>query len=150
METSYKVTKLDLLIIQRNYLTVAYLEIPFSQNSYHIETIQLIYFANQLTGFYMIQGFTERYFRIECTRQSITFRLVQHFNLFTIVLSFWYGKYDTMIGLEARKFTMRVNFISTFTNAFALFKSVFVYNILLDDVGYRPVQTTSSRLLDQS
>ena len=62
METSYKVTKLDLLIIQRSYLTVAYLEIPFSQNSYHIETIQLIYFANQLTGFYMIQGFTERYF----------------------------------------------------------------------------------------
>ena len=54
-------TKLDLLIIQTNYLTVVYSEIPFSKNLYHIEAIQLICFANQLTGFYMIQGFTEKY-----------------------------------------------------------------------------------------
>ena len=54
-------TKLDLPIIQTNYLTVVYSEIPFSKNLYHIEAIQLICFANQLTGFYMIQGFTEKY-----------------------------------------------------------------------------------------
>ena len=90
-------TKLDLLIIQRNYLTIAYLEIPFSKNSYHIETIQLICFANQLTGFYTKQGFTERYFQIECTRQSITFKLVQHFKLFTVYLFFHFDMENTAV-----------------------------------------------------
>ena len=44
--------KLDLIVIQRHYLTVVYLEIPFSKNLHHIETIQLICFACQLTGKY--------------------------------------------------------------------------------------------------
>ena len=38
-------------------------EIPFSKNSYHTETSQLICFANEMIGFYMIQVLTERYFR---------------------------------------------------------------------------------------
>ena len=38
----------------------AYSEIPFNKTSYHIDTIQL---ANQIIGFYMIRGFTERYLR---------------------------------------------------------------------------------------
>ena len=37
-------------------------EIPFSKNSYHIETSQLVCKTTQLTGFYMIQVFTERCF----------------------------------------------------------------------------------------
>ena len=36
---------------------------PFSKNSYYIETSQLIYYANQLTDFYMAQNFTESYFQ---------------------------------------------------------------------------------------
>ena len=45
-------TKLELLLIlQRNYVTAVYLEIPFSKNLYHKETIRLISFANRLTGF---------------------------------------------------------------------------------------------------
>ena len=38
-------------------------EMLFSKNSNYIETNKLIYFANQLTGFYMIQVFTEEYFQ---------------------------------------------------------------------------------------
>ena len=45
------------------HCTVVCLEISFSKNVYHIETSQLICFVNQLTGFYMMQGFTERYFQ---------------------------------------------------------------------------------------
>ena len=37
-------------------------ETRFTKNSYHIETSKLQRFANQLTGFYMIRDFTERYF----------------------------------------------------------------------------------------
>ena len=33
---------------------IAFLEIPFSKNLYHMETSQLISKANQLTGFYMM------------------------------------------------------------------------------------------------
>ena len=35
---------------------------PFSKYSYYIETSQLNFIANQLTGFYIIQIFTKRYF----------------------------------------------------------------------------------------
>ena len=88
-------TKLDLLI-QRNYLTVFYLEIPVSKNLYHC-------FANQLTGFYVIQGFTERYFSLECTRLSITFKFnTSTFLLFTcsflLIWKIW--SYDWPRGKE--------------------------------------------------
>ena len=43
------------------------LEIPFSKNSYSIETNQPISKANKLTGFYMIQVFTERYSQTDCS-----------------------------------------------------------------------------------
>ena len=36
-----------------------YSEIPLRKNLFHIETVQLICNANQLTGFYMRQGFTK-------------------------------------------------------------------------------------------
>ena len=36
-------------------------EIPFSKNSYHIETSQPITKTNELTRFYMIQVFTKKY-----------------------------------------------------------------------------------------
>ena len=36
------------------------METPFSKNSYLVETSQMIFNANQLTGFYMIRGFTEK------------------------------------------------------------------------------------------
>ena len=42
-------------------------EIPFSKNSYHIETSQAISKANKLTGFYMIQVFTKRYSQTDCS-----------------------------------------------------------------------------------
>ena len=35
---------------------------PFSNNPYYTETSQLSWKANQLTGFYMIRGFTEMCF----------------------------------------------------------------------------------------
>ena len=40
-------------------------KIPFSKNSYQIETCQLNCLANQLTGFYMRRVFIERYFQID-------------------------------------------------------------------------------------
>ena len=43
------------------------LEIPFSENSCHIETSQAISKANKLTGFYMIQVFTKRYSQTDCS-----------------------------------------------------------------------------------
>ena len=52
------------------------MEIPFSKNSYHIETNQLICFMLQLTGFYMIRGFTERYFLT-----NYSYILEKHFHL---------------------------------------------------------------------
>ena len=93
--------------MQIYYLTVVYSEIPFTKNLYHIETIQLICFANQLTGFYMIQGFTEGYFRIECTRQYITLRWCSTSTYLLFTCSFLIWKilcYD--LPIEARKFTM--------------------------------------------
>ena len=42
------------------------LEIPFNKNSHYIET-GLIYIANHLTGFCMVQVSTERHFRIYTT-----------------------------------------------------------------------------------
>ena len=42
-------------------------EIPFSKNSYHIETSQAIIKANKFTGFYMIQVFTKRYSQTDCS-----------------------------------------------------------------------------------
>ena len=42
-------------------------EIPFSKNSYHIETSQAISKANKFTGFYMIQVFTKRYSQTDCS-----------------------------------------------------------------------------------
>ena len=44
-------------------ITTVCLETPFSKNSFHIEISELICIANQMTGFYMIQVLTERYFR---------------------------------------------------------------------------------------
>ena len=40
------------------------LEIPVSKNFCHIESGQQNYMANQLTGFYMVQVFTEMFFWI--------------------------------------------------------------------------------------
>ena len=40
-------------------------KIPFSKNSYQIETCQLNCLSNQLTGFYMIRVFIERHFQID-------------------------------------------------------------------------------------
>ena len=42
-------------------------DIPFSKNSYHIETSQAISKANKFTGFYMIQVFTKRYSQTDCS-----------------------------------------------------------------------------------
>ena len=39
-----------------------YSGLPFSNNPYYIETSQLSWKADKLTGFYMIRGFTEMYF----------------------------------------------------------------------------------------
>ena len=44
------------------YVTLVRSRILFCKNSHHIETSQLICCANQLTGFYMTQVFTEGYF----------------------------------------------------------------------------------------
>ena len=54
---------------------VACSEIPLSKNSYHMETSQLICFANRLTGFYMIEVFTKRYFRTDINRKFLVILL---------------------------------------------------------------------------
>ena len=50
--------------------TIVFSEIPFSKNSHHIETSQLIGFSNQLTDSYMIEALTERYFQTDITLKS--------------------------------------------------------------------------------
>ena len=50
-------------------------EIPFSENSYHMETSRLICFANRMTGFYMIQVFTKRYFRVDINSKFLVILL---------------------------------------------------------------------------
>ena len=141
-------TKLDLLIIQIHYLTVVYSEIPFSKNLYHIETIQLICFANRLTGFYMMQGFTGRYFRIERTRHSVIFKIVQHFNLFTFYM-FFFDMQNTVLWLAYRSKGIHnviwtsaciLTFICASKDCIALSKTVFVYNILLEETPSRPLE----------
>ena len=47
------------------YVIKVYSETPFSKNSYHVETSQLIYFANPLAGFYMMGVFTEWCFQTD-------------------------------------------------------------------------------------
>ena len=54
-------------------------EIPFSKNSYHMETSQLICLANRMTGFYMIQVFTERYFRTDINSKFLIILLSESY-----------------------------------------------------------------------
>ena len=44
-------------------ITTVCSETPFSKNSFHIETSELICITNQMTAFYVIQVLTERYFQ---------------------------------------------------------------------------------------
>ena len=44
-------------------ITTVSSETNFSQNLFHIETSELSCIANRMTGFYMIQVLTERYFQ---------------------------------------------------------------------------------------
>ena len=44
-------------------MIIVYSEITLSKTSYHVETSQSICFANQLTGYYVMQGSTTRYFK---------------------------------------------------------------------------------------
>ena len=57
-----------------------YSEIPLSKNIHHIATSQLIRTEIKLTRFYMIQGFTERYFRKE-TSKALVLRMCLNYNL---------------------------------------------------------------------
>ena len=50
---------------------IVYSEIYFIKNSYHIETCQLIWSANHLTGFYVMRNFTERYLQTEYEQEFI-------------------------------------------------------------------------------
>ena len=62
-------------------MTTVCSETSFSKNSFHTETSQLICIANQMTGFYMIQVLTKRYFQTN-------FSLVKHvIDLMQIMLS---------------------------------------------------------------
>ena len=58
-------------------MNIAYSEMPFSTNSFHVETSQSVCFPNQLIDFYMIWGFNEIYFETEpnsiCQWPSITY-----------------------------------------------------------------------------
>ena len=49
------------------------LKISFIKPSYHIETNQMIWKANQLNGFYMKWVCTERYIRIDYNNSRIMF-----------------------------------------------------------------------------
>ena len=64
----------------KNIITVCS-EIPFSKNSYHIETSQLTCKALQLTGFYMIRVFSEKYFRRDFTTAFVFLPLQRAHNL---------------------------------------------------------------------
>ena len=62
-------------------MTTVCSETSFSKNSFHTEISPLICIANQMTGFYMIQVLTKRYFQTN-------FSLVKHvIDLMQIMLS---------------------------------------------------------------
>ena len=66
------------------------LEIPFSKNSYSIETNQPISKANKLTGFYMIQVFTERYSQTDCSLLKILYLASGSSKEFCINMGFFF------------------------------------------------------------
>ena len=55
-------TNADLLFISEKLTAIICSEILFTKNLYHIETNQFITTANQLSVFYHLQDFAERYF----------------------------------------------------------------------------------------
>ena len=55
-------TNTDLLFISEKITAIICSEILFTKNLYHIETNQFISTANQLSGFYHLRDFAERYF----------------------------------------------------------------------------------------
>ena len=101
-------TKLDLLIIQRNYLTATYLEIPFSKNLHHIESIQLICFHKSIdwflydTRFYWKVFLNTVYKTFYYFQDSSAIPLIYFLLVLFLIWKIWC--YDWPIG--ARKFTM--------------------------------------------
>ena len=71
-------------------MIIVYSEIPLSKNSYHMETSQLICFANQLTGYYMIQGSTKRYFYTEYNFTILNLMAMTYLALEHEALDFFY------------------------------------------------------------
>ena len=64
-------------------MIIVYSEIPFSKNSYHVDNSQSTCFANQLTGYYMIEGSTEIYFLTDYNStimnlMTMTYPVLQH------------------------------------------------------------------------
>ena len=55
-------TYTDLLLSSEKVTAIICSGILFTKNLYHIEASQLIYIANQLSGFQILGDFTERYF----------------------------------------------------------------------------------------
>ena len=62
-----KLTIIKIFISKYNYS----LFLNFSKKSYYVETSQLTCKALQLTGFYMTQGFSERFFRGHCNKDTM-------------------------------------------------------------------------------
>ena len=94
-------------------------ETPFSKNSYYIETSQLIWVANQLTGFYMMRVFTARCFRTDYSfaidesfffRRDLILRVTKVFfrlNLIWQIISFIWrisGKTSKSANISSRKY----------------------------------------------
>ena len=55
-------TNIDLLFSSEKITAITFSRILFTKNLYHIETNQFICIADQLSGFYILRLFTERYF----------------------------------------------------------------------------------------
>ena len=88
-------TKIDFLIIQRNYLTVVYSEIPFSKNLYHIEIIQLICQIIWLVSIWykiLLKGISEVYKTVHYFQASSSLQLIYYL----LASSFWYRKYSAI------------------------------------------------------
>ena len=56
---------IDLLFSNEKITSITCSGILFTKNLYHIEASQFICIAYHLTGFYVLQVFTERYFRTD-------------------------------------------------------------------------------------
>ena len=67
-------------------MIIVYLEMSFTTNWLHVETSQLVCFANHLIGFYMIWSFNKIYFWTEHNSTKMNLISMTYFSIIYLIL----------------------------------------------------------------